>query len=107
MDITELFSELMPPFIKRRSASTLLNSKIYPYGSDQLKVQTEIQSKTWCVLSPSVFKNEGGSVTVKDLKVALEDEWRKIADNFLKSLIDSMSSRIGKVISHKRDHTSC
>lgn len=59
----------------------------------------------WSILSQQVYKNGRQFDTLKDLKEAIKEEWAKIDDSTLHSLINSMPFRLSQVVYNNGDHT--
>lgn len=60
----------------------------------------------WGTLSTKVYQHGRQFHSVKDLKAAIQEEWRKIDAAHIHTLINSMPRRLEDVINNKGGHTS-
>lgn len=59
----------------------------------------------WGILSNNIYKNGTTFDTMKELKTAITDEWAKIPQENMHSLINSLPSRLNEVIINRGGHT--
>ena len=60
----------------------------------------------WSIVSQRVYGNGRQFGTLKELKCAIQEEWAKIDNSMLHSLINSMPFRLSQVIFNNGSHTS-
>ncbi|GFU64743.1 transposable element Tcb2 transposase [Trichonephila clavipes] len=59
----------------------------------------------WDMFDDALLRDQGQSATVRDLEIALLEEWNSIPKSLIDNLIASMANRCAAVLAVRGDHT--